>query len=167
MIGVYRYRIYGFTLIEVMITLIVALVVAIGVITYMYATAVNARLADEKANATRLGLLLLEGWKTQLGDIIDYNPKTDFDDETLIPFQEFADLGSSENPPGLSDFFKYYRIKLDGTQYFVKMSYHDDADNQRELNVSVAWDRNSRDGTLDFNPMFFIAQSKFAHYVVE
>ena len=157
----------GLTLIEVMITLLLALVIAIGMISYMYASGVNAHQANVKATATRLSLLLLEGWKTQLG-AISYDPKDDFLDNTSIPFEEFVDIsGNPPYPPGLPGEFAYYRIKIDGTKYFVKMSYKDGADNQRELNVAVAWDRNSQDDTLDFNSWFLITQSKFAHYVVQ
>ncbi len=158
----------GLTLIEVMISMFIILIIVIGVMSYMYACAVNANLADMKAGAARLGLLLLEGWRTQLGDASGaYDPKTDFDDNTLIPFTQFSDVSPADNPPGLSSNFKYYIIGIDGVQYFVKMSYQDGANSQRELNVAVAWDRNSKDNALDYNPLFLVRQTKFASYVVE
>ncbi|MBN1975638.1 MAG: prepilin-type N-terminal cleavage/methylation domain-containing protein [Sedimentisphaerales bacterium] len=167
--GLGKNRDKGLTLIEVMISLIVILIVVIGAVGYMYATAVNAHLADMKATASRLGLLLIEGWRTQSGetDPTKYNPKVDFDTNTLIQFEEFDEIASSGNPPGLSNDFKNYRIKINGTQYFVKMSYQDDANGKRELNVAVAWDRNSKDNSLDYNTLFLIRQTKFASYVVE
>jgi hypothetical protein len=47
------------------------------------------------------------------------------------------------------------------------MSYKDEANKQRELNVSVAWDRNSGDNTLDYKPGFQVSQTKFASYKVQ
>ena len=158
----------GLTLIEVMVTLLVALVIAIGVMSYIYATAFNAHLADVRATAARLGLLLLEGWKTQAGDILLYDPQVDFDINTLIPFNEFVSVSPvPADPPGLANVFKYYRIKIDYIQYFVKMSYQNSANGQQELNVAVAWDRSSGNNTLDYAPSRLISQTKFATYVVE
>lgn len=160
----------GLTLIEVMITLLIALVIAIGVISYMYATNINAHMADVRATATRLGLLLLEGWKTQSGetDPLIYDPKVDFDTNTLIPFTQFDEPKTiPDNPSGLTTTFKYYVITLDNTQYFVRMSYQNTANTQKELNVAVAWDRNSKDNKLDYSTTFLISQTKFATYVVE
>jgi len=167
MVGSGKHSNKGLTLVEVMVTLLVALIIAIGVMSYMYATAAHAHMADVRATASRLGLLLLEGWKTQAGDILLYDPQVDFDNNTLIPFTEFAPLAPAPNPPGLTNVFKYYRIRIDSIQYFVKMSYQDIANGQQELNVAVAWDRSSGDDTLDYAPSRLISQTKFATYVVE
>ena len=48
--GKHTYK--GLTLIEVMISVLIALVIVIGVIGYMYACAYNARAADVRATAT-------------------------------------------------------------------------------------------------------------------
>ena len=158
----------GLTIVEVMVALLVSLVIVIGFMVYVYTCALNAHIADVRATASRLCLLLLEGWKTQAGDILLYDPQVDFDNNTLIPFTEFAPLSPAPaNPPGLTNVFNCYRIKIDGIQYFVKMSYQDSANGQKELNVAVAWDRNSRDNILDYEPFRLISQTKYATYVVE
>ena len=158
----------GLTLVEVMITLLVALVIAIGVMSYMYATALHAHLADVRATAARLGLLLLEGWKNRNVDFLTYDPKDELLDNTSIPFNEFVEIaGDPTDPPGLANTYAYLRIRIDYIQYFVKLSYQDSANGQKELNVAVAWDRNSGDDTLDYRPSRLISQTKFATYVVE
>ena len=168
MAGARKHYDKGLTFVEVMITLLVVLIIAIGVMSYMYATAAHAHLADVRATASRLGLLLLEGWKTQAGDILLYDPQIDFDINTLIPFNEFASIPNpSDDMPELENVFKYYRIRIDYMQYFVKVSYQYSANGQQELNVAIAWDRNSGDNTLDYSHSRLISQTKFATYVVE
>ena len=163
-----NHHVKGLTLIEVMVTMLVALIIAVGVMGYMYATALQAHLADVRATAARLGLLLLEGWKTQGGNILTYDPKNDFLDNTSIPFNEFVEISTNPaDPPGLANTYTCFRIKIDYIQYFVKMSYQDSANGQRELNVAVAWDRKSGDNTLDYSQSRLISQTKFATYWVE
>jgi len=52
----------GLTLVEVMAALVVALVIAIGMMSYQYAGAQHARKTDVRVTASRLGLLFLENW---------------------------------------------------------------------------------------------------------
>jgi prepilin-type N-terminal cleavage/methylation domain-containing protein len=157
----------GLTLIEVMISLVIILIIAIGVMGYMYATAKNAREADVRATAARIGLLLLEGWRTQLGDTSTYDPQVDFDSGTTIPFDEFASITASTNPPGLTSPFKYYRIGLNGIKYFVKMSFVDNAGQSRLLNVAIAWSRDYSSGTLEYSSSRMVSQTKYAYYTVQ
>lgn len=158
------------TLIEVMIALLIAIIIVIGVLSYMYACALNAREADARATAARLGLLLIEGWKIKVGDTIDYDPKTDFYDNTLIPFDIFSDSYKTipEDPPGLTNTFRYHLIGINSINYFVKMSYVDDATNQRILNVAVAWNRDhGADSLDDYDFSRLVSQTKYARYTVD
>ena len=57
----------GGTLVEVMMGVLVLMVVLIGVLNYQYFCALDARKSDVRVKASRLGLLLLEGWKAVEG----------------------------------------------------------------------------------------------------
>ncbi len=164
----------GLTLVEVMVTILVALVIVTGVMMYMYSSALNAHEADVRAIASRLNLLLLEGWKTKLGETNPYDPALDFFDSSnpAIPFEEITAIDPAPaDPPGLdnaTNTFRYYRIKIDGVKYFVKMTYADSSTGQRTLNVAVAWNRNYQTDSLDdYHSSRMVSMTKFASYIVE
>lgn len=57
----------GLTLIELMIAITVVVIGILGAMMYRYHSALDARRADVKMGAARVGLLLLEEWKGTLG----------------------------------------------------------------------------------------------------
>ena len=70
----------GLTLIEVMIAMVIIMIIGIGVASYMYACAWNAKRADVRITAKRVGQLLLETWKITGHNIFN----DDQADNTLI-----------------------------------------------------------------------------------
>jgi hypothetical protein len=56
-----------------MVASLAVFVVVVGAMNFQYYCAMDARKADVRATAGRLGLLLLEAWKTVEGDA-DYDP---------------------------------------------------------------------------------------------
>lgn len=151
----------GLTLVEVMVAAAAVLVIVVGAMNFQYYCALDARKADVRATASRLGLLLLEGWNTQ-GGIETYNPIADFGQP---PLNDFG-LGGNPGIPGLANMLgdECYRIKVNGAYYFVKLSYQDIADDLRMLNASVAWSRNFGSDTLDFHSRRLVSLTKYAYY---
>ena len=136
------------TLVEVMIATIVVLIIVVGVMLFQYSCALDARQADARATAGRLGLLLLEAWKANGEDITLYNPAAHFDS----PEVQFG--ATTETLPGLAQSLGKYKIMVDGLNYYVYLSYNDTTA-PRMLNVYVSWSRKFASGSLGDNPHSF------------
>jgi hypothetical protein len=144
---------------------LVVVVVIIGAMNFQYYCAMAARQADVRATANRLGLLLLESWKTKIGDVLIYDPQADFNLLALDEFTPIADPGI----PGLGNPFKFYRIEVNRTKFFVKLSYADDIvapSRLRTLNIAIAWSRNYGSDTLDFESRRLLTLTNYANFVV-
>ena len=116
--GKHTYK--GLTLIEVMISVLVVVIGIVGAIMFRQYSAFNARLADVHANAGKVGLLVLEGWKGTAGRL-DYNPHTEIGTEVLGS----ADISIGEISDG------QYPVQLTGgtnTYYYVRLTYSEDVD---------------------------------------
>lgn len=115
----------AFTLVEVMVTVIVLVIIALGALGYEYHAATHSRMARALITATRTGQLLLEDWKSNGG--------SDFYDPTTLG------LGFSGEDGG--SFF----IIVDGLPMHIGLSYNDvDYDSLaevtlREIAVRVGW----------------------------
>jgi prepilin-type N-terminal cleavage/methylation domain-containing protein len=58
----------GFTLVEVMVSVAIIVIVAMGTLSYQYQTVKHSRSAEAQVTAAYLGQLLLEDWKSTFGD---------------------------------------------------------------------------------------------------
>ncbi len=128
----------GVTLIEIMVSIGIITVVVLGVGAYRYQSALNVRKADIQITSARLALFLLNNWKGQGGDS-DYDPEvalgpglTIYNDAPgpAVP-SGFTALDPSSKPN--------YQITANRVSYYTTLSYKDEADDMRLLNVSVAW----------------------------
>ena len=127
------------TLIEVMIALLIAIIIVIGVLSYMYACAMNARTADVRITATRVGQLLLETWKftghyiyDESGDNLPYN-------------FVISSLTFDEEPIG--DELGDYEVVIDDKTYFITLSYKDANPYMLTARV-VIWRKNPLSGSI-------------------
>jgi len=165
----------GVTLVEVMAALIIALVIAIGVMSYQYAGAQHARKTDVRTTASRIGLLFLENWVAAGGidDVGIYDPvfRLGLSEETS-PLRYFVDLGSTGLPgvPPWGTPFRSYRIFTNGTYFWVELAYEDQNPQGevypiRELGVRIAWSLDFRSETLDYDTQRFLRFSKSVIYV--
>ncbi|MGB7582647.1 MAG: type II secretion system protein [Sedimentisphaerales bacterium] len=68
-------RLHGFTIVEVMLSMAIVIIVAVGTMYFQYNGASPARQAEAQTAATRLGQLLLEDWKSTGGNSA-YDPNT-------------------------------------------------------------------------------------------
>lgn len=147
----------GFTLIEVMISLVVIMIIGIGVASYMYACVWNAKRADVRITATRVGQLLLETWKITGSydvsgnwswNVDDFDPTDPFFNLTLPDNFEpiTVDLGGVGNDLG------DYGIQIDGVVYFATLLF--DNNQPAMLNARVAWNKNYSSATLESDFMY-------------
>lgn len=135
-IGIYRGQ-SGFTLVEVMVSVAIIVVVALGTLCFQYQGVKHSRTAEAQITATRLGQLLLEDWKST-GGATDYDP---------------VSLGLGFAAPA-SPNLGYYRITLDNQTFFLQMTQseidHDDVAGVRlsQLRVTTKWRRDFTMGVL-------------------
>lgn len=180
----------GVTLVEVMAALVIALVIAIGVMSFQYAAAMNARKADMRATASRLGLLILDSWRSAKNSYpfnpLDYEP--DFQilgcGLGLAPLGYYTDLGvggiialDGVPPPGIGTQFQFksYKVFVNGTWYWVKLTHEDQWPEGgappfikpvRLLSAVVAWSDDFTDeNELNYDPMRCIILSKYTNVV--
>jgi len=158
----------GFTLIEVMVAALASLVVIVGVMNFQYYCALDARTADVRATATRLGQVLLEGWTAVQGEAVLYDPATQFGSAPLNNLSLISDPGI----PRLTNVFKTYMIGINGVNYFVTLSYQDEPDvnlstlrRLRTLNVAIAWSREFGSTTFTFGPTRLVRLTKQTSYI--
>jgi hypothetical protein len=149
----------GVTLIEVMVASLAVLVVAIGAMNFQYYCALDARRADVKVTAGRLGLLLLEGWNLASGSNTYY---------PLGPLNrpEFTIIDPEDNDgvDGFSDELGRFIVKVNsiGVEYHVTLSYSDPAAGPRKLNASIAWHSNSEE--TEFSPRNKVSLTTYLFY---
>jgi len=133
-----------------MISMLIIMIIVIGAISYMYACIWNARRADVRITATRIGQLLVETWKLtghyyldEFGNqvwvwsVTDFDP-TDADFNFSLPYNfSVSSVTFDEEPIG--DELGDYEAEIDDNIYFVTLSYRDD--DPYMLTARVAWSR--------------------------
>jgi len=125
----------GLTLVEVMVSILIMAIVAVGASGYRYYTTIDVIKAEKHITGARIALLLCESWKGIRGSDT-YDP--------LVTFQ--ADLsiaGSAEGPSvpvGLIS-LNSYRITSEDTNYYTTLAWKDVSPGFRELNVAIQWDQ--------------------------
>jgi len=155
----------GLTLIEVMVALALVIVAVLGAMSFRFFCALDARKADVHVNASRLGLLLLEGWRGAGGE-------TTFDPAILEDTAGDLDItpGQGVDPlAGMTQLGKY-QVKLRKTEgfdvyYYVTLSYKDDfpIPNLRTLNAIVFWPKQYPDGGYGAGEGRSISMSTYAN----
>jgi prepilin-type N-terminal cleavage/methylation domain-containing protein len=122
----------GFTLVEVMITILILSVAVIGASGYRYYSALDARKADLRVTAARVGLLLCESWRGVEG-VETYDPVAHFQSDLAIAG------GSGPAAPEGFTLLGSYEITVNGITYYASLSWKDMGTGLRALNVVVAW----------------------------
>lgn len=147
----------GLTLIEIMVAIVVIIVGVLGAVMYRYGAALDARKADVHVGASRVALLILEGWKGAAGAVdasgnIAYFPHDD------IPLNSEFDEGSDDITitSNGSDNYTIYLTGGTSTYYYAQLTYNEDVDGDstdddgiRKLEVKVTYyGRGSQDTSL-------------------
>jgi type II secretory pathway pseudopilin PulG len=118
------FRNSGFTLAEVMISVAITIVVALGTLCYQYLSVEHSRISLAQTTATRIGQLLLEDWKSTGGD-------SDYDPVSLgLGFASPVSLGLPSNP---GQFF----ITLDNQTFFIQLVTPSQIDQDTVANVKL------------------------------
>jgi prepilin-type N-terminal cleavage/methylation domain-containing protein len=138
-------RVRGLSLIEVMIAICILAISVVGASAYRYCSTLDARRADMRSAAARVGLLLCESWRgvkgseswdpaAHLGSELTVTPVT-YPPERLSA-ADFTTLGA-------------YTVSLDDINYYVGLSWKDVSSGLRALNVVVAWSQRDTGGSID------------------
>ena len=123
----------GFSLVDIMISIVVLLVALIGTSNFRYYTALDSQKAAAKITAARIGLMLCESWRG-LGGTETYDPATYFGSALTI-------TQSTTGPDKPEDFtlLGSYTVTLNGANYYITLSWKDVSTGLRALNVVAAW----------------------------
>jgi len=150
----------GLTLIEVMLAMVIIMIIGIGVASYMYACAWNAKRADVRITASRVGQLLLETWKITGSydvpgnwswNVDDFDP-TDPDFNLTLP-DNFTNVDFDLTGKGIVGIeLDDFEITIDGVGYFVTLYF--DNNLPPMLNARIAWNLNYSSATLESDYMY-------------
>jgi len=133
----------GFTLVEVMVSVAIIVIVALGTLSFQYQSVKHSRSAEAQVTAARLGQLLLEDWKSTFGD-------SGYDATSL-------GLGFLNSTPPVAG---SYIITLDNQTFYIEMAQQlapvSSGSNPdpvagvtlQQLSVTVSWRRNYSSGAV-------------------
>ena len=133
----------GLTLVEIMVSIAIILVVVVGAISFRYYAAMDAREADVKISAARIGNLLLDAWKGT-GGTPAYDPVSEFGLDLNISI-------SATGPDVPAGFIKLnsYLISSNRVSYYATLSYKDSTSTTPGvLTVTISWLGNYNTGTV-------------------
>ena len=162
----------GLSLIEIVVTIVILVIIVIGTSGYRYHTALNARKADVGITATRIASLLLNSWKGLSGTsgYSFYNlDGSGGHDSMYTNFSEGLEIYTNSPGPDVGTGFNeldttsdtFYRIVINNVNYYTTLSYKDEIDKPRLLNVCVGW-MNDYQAWDDFGPNQMIVLSTYA-----
>ena len=125
----------GLTLVEVTVAVVVVGVAAVGLSSFRYHAALDARKADVHIVGGRAALLLCEGWRGTAGDT-SYDPVTDLGSVINISASV-----SGPAAPGSSTELGKYQIISEGVNFYATLAWQDVAAGLRSLSVVIGWDQ--------------------------
>jgi hypothetical protein len=124
------------------------MVLVTGAMGYQYHSTRAVKISEVQARASRIAMLLLEGWKGQQGDM-SYNPVDMLSGEIVI---QTSDDGFTvpDNSSGVPlDLLGTYEIFYGNHYYYATLAY--EAASVTEpmlLNVTIAWRANYTQGEI-------------------
>ena len=132
------------TLIETVLASVVIMVAGIASIGYRYSVAMDTCKAEDQICASRLGIMLLEGWKGWAGSS-DFAPEVSYGSILNI-----SSAGSGLNVAnGGFDILNHYKIVSDGVSYYAVLSSKDATETEpKMLNVQITWSRDRQDQSV-------------------
>ena len=139
----------GFTLIEVMISVLIVMVLATGAMGYQYHSTRDVKISEVQATAARIAMLLLEAWKGQQGDTT-FDPTDVFGSEMSVQTSMIGpDVPTNSMGVSLTR-LGAYEVVLRGVHYYVALSYEDpSALEPMLLNATIGWRNNYTQGELE------------------
>lgn len=122
----------GFTLIDVLFSVVILIVAISGAIQYRYHAALGVRKAKMQNGAAELALMFVETWR-------GVNGADTFDSQSH--FNSALPISSSTGPASPTDYnpLGSYAIQWSDYNYTATLSSRDIGNGLRSLNVIVAW----------------------------
>jgi type II secretory pathway pseudopilin PulG len=111
----------GFTLVEVAVSILLAVIVVTAAMLARYNSVRQARRADAYNGAGRLALLLLEGWRSYAAPT-DYNPVANFGSSSAV-HMTISTSGTGPSAPDFDQVLGRYLVVLDHANYYVTLAY--------------------------------------------
>jgi prepilin-type N-terminal cleavage/methylation domain-containing protein len=127
---------HGFTIVEVMTTIVILCVVIIGTSGYRYYAALDARKAEMQTTASRIGALLCESWRGLKGTET-YNPVTQF--SQVLAISQNTGFSVAGYKDASFTLLGSYMVSINNTNYCAVLSWKNVATGLRALNVVVVW----------------------------
>lgn len=138
-----RTRWRGLTLVEVMISILLIAIVIVAALGARYLAVKQARRADAYNTAGRLGLLLLEGWRST-GVHSAYDPAARFSGQMTIT----GGAGGPAAPTGFTTLDTYHVVQ-DNVNYYATLAYIDETTTAPAvLHVTVGFRHQYQAGTI-------------------
>ena len=144
----------GFTLIEVMISVLIIMVLATGAMGYQYHSTRDVKISEVQATAARVAMLLLEAWKGQQGDTT-FDPTDVFGSEMSVQTSMIGpDIPTNSMGVALTTLGSY-EVVVRSVHYYVALSYEDpSALEPMLLNATIGWRNNYTQGELEGDERF-------------
>ena len=144
----------GFTLVEIVISILIIMVLVTGVMGYQYRSTYDVKLSEIQMNAARISMLLLEGWKGDQGHA-DFDPVSEFDSEITITDSTFGPEVPVDKDGMALTLLGYYEIEAEGAYYYATLSWSDASSLEpKVLNVTTAWKMDYSKGALQGDEAF-------------
>ena len=137
----------GTTLVEVLVAAGILGVVLVGAGAYRYGATLEVRKADIQTTAARVGMTMLETWRTTGGDAT-YAPEADLS-STDVAVTKLTKGGGPTPPAGYTAMGEY-RLNTDLVQYYATLSSKAGVADvtPKALNVRIGWRRDRGTGNL-------------------
>lgn len=122
----------GFSLVGIMIAITILIAAIIGTSNFRYYSAMDAKKADAKITASRIGLMLCENWRG-LGGTPTYDPVAYLGSDLTIT------ASSGPTPPSGFTLLGSYTVTVNNSNFYITLSWNDVSAGLRALNIIVAW----------------------------
>jgi len=133
-----KMRISGISLVETMVAASVISIAILGGMTYRYYSALDGRRAIIQTTAARAALMLCESWRGEGGDE-NYEPAGHLSSSNFV-----ITSGLGPQVPNGYTLLGKYVIEYNGIKCYATLSFRDEQENLRLLNVSIAWPSRDR-----------------------
>lgn len=142
-----KFRGSGFTIIEIVVAAVILAIVVVAAAGYRYHSTMDVRKAEIQTTATKIALMLLEGWRGEMG-LSTYDPVAYFATSGMTVTKITS--GGITKPNEFDTELGRYRIDTDGVVYYATLSSKAVIPNVRPqaLNVVIGWRLDRGPGNL-------------------
>ena len=143
----------GFTLVEIMVTIVILVIAVLGTSAFRYSAALNVRQAEAKTTAVRIAQMLCESWRgTSEPNTFDPEIALDLEESFGSEYAAIFAIDDTEDGPVVTEGFTlsgHYEIEIGdpnsgaAISYWATLSWRDVSPGLRALNVVVEWDPRS------------------------